>query len=485
MAEGITRSTRSKVAAVSLVFTVVYALFTGGLANAATGPNGASGTPRAANVGPARAIPNGAEHRSLQQNGGFFKDGGVLSYGSARFFGSPTGKRLAAPVVAMAASPDGGGYWLVGADGGVLAYGDARYFGGTSARRLYAPIVAMAPTPGGGGYWLVSMDGGIFTFGDARYYGSAAEKPLPAPIVGFAPTPDGRGYWLVASHGEVYAFGDAGYYGSLGATNLHNIPIVAIASSYDGRGYWVVQGGGEVIPYGDAPRLGQMPRGHPPVSGIAVTSDGRGYWLLCGNGEVDAFGDAPNLGGNNTAVPRPPISAVVADPAGPGYWLLDAEAFAVSLTHPDAASHQIVDIAASQLGPSKDGGNYCNPYGPCEEWCALFATWVWEKAGIRIPRFAFVGDVYNWARKHASVVRATVRPVPGELVLYGTGPQTVATSPHMGVVAQVWPNGAVDTVEGDSGPGPGDWTSVLVNGPFLPAQSFFHNGTPIYAYAAP
>jgi hypothetical protein len=393
--------------------------------------------------------------------------------------------RLPAPVVAMAATPDGRGYWLAGADGSVLAYGDARYFGGTSALKLYAPIVAMASTPDGGGYWLVSLDGGIFPFGDAKYYGSTAQRKLPAPIVGFAPTPDGKGYWLAATHGEVYAFGDAGYYGSLGATNLHNIPIVAIASSFDGKGYWILQGGGEVIAYGDAPKLGQMGRGHPPVDGIAVTPDGLGYWLVCGNGEVDAFGDAPDLGGNNLAVPRPPISAVVADPAGVGYWLLDAEAFPVSLDHPDAASQNIVDIAASQLGPSKGGANYCNPYGPCEEWCALFATWVWEEAGIPIPRYAFVGDVYRWARKHASVTRVMAKPVAGDLVLYGTGPQTVDTSPHMGVVAQVWPDGAIDTIEGDAGPGPGNWTSVLINGPFLASQSFFANGMPIYAYAVP
>jgi cell wall-associated NlpC family hydrolase len=175
----------------------------------------------------------------------------------------------------------------------------------------------------------------------------------------------------------------------------------------------------------------------------------------------------------------------VADPAGAGYWLLDSEAFPVSLDHPDAASQAIVDIAASQLGPSKDGGNYCNPYGPCEEWCALFATWAWEKAGIRIPRYAFVGNVYDWARKHASVIPVTAKPAAGDLVLYGTGPQTVATSPHMGVVAQVWPDGAIDTIEGDSGPGPDNWTSVLINGPYLPAQSFFANGEPIYAYAVP
>ena len=72
---------------------------------------------------------------------GLFGDGGVLRYGAAQFFGSPTQMHLAAPIVAMAATPDGGGYWLVGADGGVLTYGDARYFGerrrpSPSTRRL-------------------------------------------------------------------------------------------------------------------------------------------------------------------------------------------------------------------------------------------------------------------------------------------------------------------------------------------------------------
>jgi hypothetical protein len=435
---------------------------------------------QASTVQPAAAVQPG-EHDAAAT--GIFKDGGVLRYGAAQFFGSPTQTHLAAPIVAMAATPDGDGYWLVGADGGVMSYGDARYFGGAGTLHLYGPIVAMAATADGGGYWLVGEDGGVFTFGDARYYGGPTH--VPEPIVGFAATPNGGGYWLVGSHGEVYAFGDASYYGSLGATNLHNLPVVAIASSYDGGGYWVVQGGGEVVPYGDAPRLGGM-RGHPPVAGIAVTSDGLGYWLVCDNGEVDAFGDAHAFGGNNLAVPRPPISAIVADPAGPGYWLLDSEAFPVSLDHPGGGAHgDIVKIALSQLGPSGGGENYCNPYGPCEEWCALFATWVWESAGIAIPRYPFVGSVYDWAKRHTRVVPVTAQPAPGDLVLYGTGPQNANTSPHMGVVAQVWPDGEIDTVEGDAGPGPDGWTSVLVNGPYLPAQSYFANGMPIYGFAVP
>ena len=114
----------------------------------------------------------------------------------------------------------------------------------------------------------------------------------------------------------------------------------------------------------------------------------------------------------------------------------------------------------------------------------MFATWAWEKAGIRIP-VRLCGQCLRVGGRHTSVIPVTAKPAAGDLVLYGTGPQTVATSPHMGVVAQVWPDGAIDTIEGDSGPGPDNWTSVLINGPYLPAQSFFANGVPIYAYAVP
>jgi hypothetical protein len=217
-----------------------------------------------------------------------------------------------------------------------------------------------------------------------------------------------------------------------------------------------------------------------------VTSDGQGYWLVCDDGEVDALGDAPYLGGNNTAEPRPPIAGIVADDWGQGYWLLDAEDFPVRFRplSPGLGPHA-VQVAASQLGPSRDGGNYCNPYGPCEQWCALFATWVWERVGVPVPRYAFAGDVYKWAARHKRAIPASARPAPGDLVFYGRGPWSTASSPHMGVVAQVWPDGEIDTVEGDAGPGSDDWTAVLVNGPYPPALSLAFNAMPIYAFAVP
>jgi ribosomal protein L24E len=79
---------------------------------------------------------------------------------------------------------------------------------------LNKPIVGMAATPDGKGYWLVASDGGIFTFGDAKFYGSTGSMVLNKPIVGMATSPDGKGYWLVASDGGVFNFGDAMFYGS-------------------------------------------------------------------------------------------------------------------------------------------------------------------------------------------------------------------------------------------------------------------------------
>ncbi len=79
---------------------------------------------------------------------------------------------------------------------------------------LNEPIVGLAATPDGRGYWEVASDGGIFSFGDAAFAGSAGSIALNEPIVGMAATPDGRGYWEVASDGGIFSFGDAAFAGS-------------------------------------------------------------------------------------------------------------------------------------------------------------------------------------------------------------------------------------------------------------------------------
>jgi len=237
--------------------------------------------------------------------------GGVFAMGGSQFFGSAGGLRLAAPIVGMATTPDGGGYWLVASDGGVFAFGDATFYGSTGGLVLNKPIVGMAATPDGLGYWLVASDGGIFAFGDATFYGSTGSLTLNKPVVGMATTPDGGGYWLVASDGGVFNFGDATFYGSTGSLTLSK-PIVGMAATPDGRGYWLVGADGGIFNAGDAGFYGSAVGVTlaAPIVGMVPTSDGMGYWLVGADGGIFNAGDAAFGGSSRGMSPGIPIVGV-------------------------------------------------------------------------------------------------------------------------------------------------------------------------------
>jgi hypothetical protein len=74
----------------------------------------------------------------------------------------------------------------VASDGGIFAFGDAGYYGSMGGKPLDRPVVGIASTPNGGGYWEVASDGGIFAFGDAGYYGSMGGTALVQPVVGMS-----------------------------------------------------------------------------------------------------------------------------------------------------------------------------------------------------------------------------------------------------------------------------------------------------------
>ncbi len=172
--------------------------------------------------------------------------GDTYSYGLTGLSGSHP---LAEPIVGMAATPDGKGYWLVAKDGGIFNFGDAGFYGNpytlgltglSGSHPLAEPIVGMAATPDGKGYWLVAKDGGIFNFGDAGFYGNpytlgltglSGSHPLAEPIVGMAATPDGKGYWLVAKDGGIFNFGDAAFEGSMGGRAIA-APVIGFASGF-------------------------------------------------------------------------------------------------------------------------------------------------------------------------------------------------------------------------------------------------------------
>ena len=106
-----------------------------------------------------------------------------LGTGEFNLFGGLVGM-----ISGMGISPKGGHLWLVGSDGGVFTppvwnlpvtnspVAQAPLFGSLPALGITpgAPIVGITPTPDGGGYWLLGADGGVFGFGDAIFFGSAA-----------------------------------------------------------------------------------------------------------------------------------------------------------------------------------------------------------------------------------------------------------------------------------------------------------------------
>jgi hypothetical protein len=157
---------------------------------------------------------------------------------------------------------------------------------------------------------------------------------------------------------------------------------------------------------------------------------------------------------------------------------------ATTPTGPEVPStSRIVSIAESQIGQGEHPpGSNCTVYGPCEEWCSLFAAWVWQHAGVPLAgstaTYGYSGSLYTWTREHGGrVLPATATPAPGDAVFYGNGP---SESAHVGIVQHVYPNGQLSTIEGNYA------NHVNRIGPFLPAQATnAGEAASIYGYAQP
>ncbi len=194
------------------------------------------------------------------------------------------------PVVGVAATSNGEGYWEVDSAGQVAAFGDATCYGSMQGVTLAGPIVGMAAAPGGGGYWLAGADGGVFSFGSAQFHGSMGGTHLNQPVVGMAADPITGGYWLVASDGGIFAF-DAAFHGSAVSREL-NGTYSAMASTAHGNGYWLagLLASPEPVmtPFGSATSYGVINRPAKAVQrcmSSQITPSIIGYGTNVGNAE--------------------------------------------------------------------------------------------------------------------------------------------------------------------------------------------------------
>jgi Transglycosylase-like domain len=248
----------------------------------------------------------------------------VRAIGGAPSLGPTPGLELEAAFVGLAPASRNG-YWVAAGDGGVFSFGDAKFFGSAVRYPLSGSVVGIAPVPEGRGYWLAAADGGVFSFGDADFHGSvggylAFGVPLKAGITAIASTPSGHGYWLLAGDGGVFAFGDAEYWGSA-AGGGHAQPFVSIAATASGRGYYLLEADGGVFAYGDAHFSGAVLDGKR-ATGITVPANGRGYAVSRSDGSVLGFAGAPSVRAPfDNASEQHPAIAVAARPGGAGAWI--------------------------------------------------------------------------------------------------------------------------------------------------------------------
>ena len=97
------------------------------------------------------------------------------------------------------------------------------------------PVVGIAATPQGNGYWLATAAGGVFTFGGAKLFGSLSSSG--AYLSAIAGARRGQGYWLLSASGRIHGFGAAPNFGS--PTTGSHVEASALASTPTGGGYVV------------------------------------------------------------------------------------------------------------------------------------------------------------------------------------------------------------------------------------------------------
>ena len=221
-----------------------------------------------------------------------------------------------AEAVAVEATSDGKGLWVLLADGRIVNVGSAKAAHGVAAAAMSKSVAGQAERPaalarlGNGDLWVFTSAGRIVPqFGQLPAAAKAAMDQVLAldlvgPILDAKPTLDGSGAYATASDGGVFAY-DAPFHGSvpgvlasIGRT-LPDQPVAGLTVDPDGSGYWLVAGDGGVFAFG-APFRGSLPAIVPfdqLVSAVnGMVPFGNGYLLVAGDGGVFNFSNKPFSG---------------------------------------------------------------------------------------------------------------------------------------------------------------------------------------------
>ena len=307
--------------------------------------------------------------------------GDAQGYGDATYNGPNPGQVVP---VAMSATPDGGGYWVLWDDGTVSGNGDATSSVGSSGVYTASAIV---PGTDHNGYYVVYGDGTVRNFGSAPAIAS-----LPAPgaadglYAGAARNASSTGLWAVTLSGTVETTGTGvAKYGNLADANA---PIMALSASSTGLGYRGVGLDGQVFDQGDSMFAGDAwtATSSGGRASLAVTAflpgetaveataglntsnqvlthwtEPPGYWMAASDGGVFNFGDAHYFGSAGGAPLNQPVVSMAADPFGLGYWLVarDGGVFNYGSTHFYGSTGNVhLNQPVVGIDATSDGGGY-------------------------------------------------------------------------------------------------------------------------------
>ena len=146
----------------------------------------------------------------------FTNKGRVIRFGDADWFGQIFPGLHNGPIVGAAGRRSGTATPWSAPTVPSYAYGVAGSTGRRRSSGFAEPLVGMAVSTTGSGYWLVAADGGVFAYGVA-FRGSAVAADAPT-IIGAAPFADG--YVVVDDQGRVQNFSSAATAPSLPASAL-------------------------------------------------------------------------------------------------------------------------------------------------------------------------------------------------------------------------------------------------------------------------
>lgn len=120
----------------------------------------------------------------------------------------------------------------------------------------------------------------------------------------------------------------------------------------------------------------------------------------------------------------------------------------------------VLAVARNEIGykESPKGSNrtkYGSWYGlNGEPWCAMFVSWVFDKAGLRLPASTSKGFAYTpagaaWFKKQGRwVSNISTKAEAGDVVFFYW--PNMGRIAHVGIVEDVRPNGDLETIEGNT-----------------------------------